>query len=127
MPKVTLTMRKGRTADEKRSVLDAVHNALVEALGIPDEDRYQLINEIEPENWDIPRSDTEIIVELKLFAGRSIDAKRALYKAIVSKMGQAGVAPKDVFIIVNDLPLENWGIRGGQAGCDVDFKFKIDV
>jgi len=29
--------------------------------------------------------------------------------------------------MVNDLPMENWGIRGGQAACDVDLGFKIDV
>ena len=23
--------------------------------------------------------------------------------------------------------LENWGIRGGQAACDVELGFKIDV
>lgn len=127
MPLITLTMRKGRTSEQKQALLDGVHQALMDAFGIPENDRLQVIHEIEPENWDIPRSDDEVVVEIKAFAGRSVDAKRTLYTAIVGHMGAAGVRAEDVFIIINDLPLENWGIRGGQAACDVDFGFKIDV
>lgn len=127
MPKVVLTIRKGRDAKSKRALLDGVHDALVEAFGIPDHDRFQVIHEIEPENWDIPRSEHEVMVEITAFAGRSVDAKRALYRAIVRNLEQAGVEPLDVFIIVNDLPLENWGLRGGIAGVDIDFGFKIEV
>lgn len=127
VPKVVITIRKGRDAKSKRALLDGVHNALVEAFGIPENDRFQVIHEIEPDNWDIARSDNEVMVEITAFAGRSLDAKRALYKAIVQNLKEAGVEPLDVFIIVNDLPLENWGLRGGIAGVDIDFGFKIDV
>lgn len=127
MPLTTLTMRQGQTAQQKRAMLDAIHAALVEAFGIPTNDRFQVINEIAPDNWDVAQSVDEIIVEIKAFSGRSVDAKRTLYKALVHNMEQIGIVPTDVFIIVNDLPMENWGIRGGQAACDVDFSFKIDI
>lgn len=127
MPKVTLTMRKGRTAKEKQTLLDGVHNALVEAFGIPDNDRYQIIHEIEADNWDVPHNQNQIIIEVMAFAGRSIDAKRSLYGSIVRNLEKVGVTPEDVFIILNDIPMENWGIRGGKAACDIDFSFKIDV
>lgn len=127
MPKVTLTMRKGRTAKEKQTLLDGVHNALVEAFGIPDNDRYQIIHEIEADNWDVPHNQNQIIIEVMAFAGRSIDAKRSLYGSIVRNLEKVGVTPEDVFIILNDIPMGNWGIRGGKAACDIDFSFKIDV
>ena len=127
MPLTTLTMRTGRDAAAKQALLDGVHDALVRAFGIPAGDRYQYINEIAPENWDASRRDGDILVEIKAFAGRSTDAKRALYKNIVDNLRKVGVEPRDVFIVVHDLPRENWGIRGGQAACDVDLGFKVDV
>jgi hypothetical protein len=30
-------------------------------------------------------------------------------------------------IILREIPKENWGIRGGQAGCDIELGFKIEV
>lgn len=127
MPLTNITLREGRTRDEKRAILDAVHAALRTAFGIPEHDRTQIINEIRPGNWDVAGFPDRIIVEIKAFAGRSLEAKRTLYREIVANLGGCGVEPKDVFIIVNDLPLENWGIRGGQAACDIDLGFKVDV
>lgn len=127
MPLTSLTMQPGRTAGQKRRILDSVHAALVLAFGIPENDRYQFINEIAPENWDVSRSPEEILIEIKAFAGRSVEAKRKLYRAVVDNLKECGIRPEDVFIIVNDLPMENWGIRGGQAACDIDFGFRIDV
>lgn len=127
MPLSTITLLEGRTFHEKRAILDSVHAALMTAFGIPENDRTQYINEIHPDNWDVASSPDKVIVEVKAFAGRSVDAKRTLYKEIVSNLEECGIDPLDVFIMVNDLPMENWGIRGGQAACDVDFGFKIDV
>lgn len=127
MPMTTITMREGRAVDDRRAILDGVHAALRTAFGIPEKDRTQIINEIPSDNWDVAGFPKRILIEIKVFAGRSIDAKRTLYSRIVSNLGDCGVDPGDVFIIVNDLPLENWGIRGGQAACDVDLGFKVDV
>lgn len=127
MPLTTLTMKKGRSAEQKKAMLDAVHAALMAAFGIPEHDRTQFISEIEPDNWDVAGFPDRVIVEIKAFSGRSIDAKRVLYKELVANLERCGVAARDVFIVINDLPMENWGVRGGQAACDIDFGFKIDV
>lgn len=127
MPLTTITIREGRTPEQKRALFDAVHAGLREAFGIPENDRQQIITEISPDNWDVGKGPDMVIIEIKAFAGRSVDAKRALYKAVVASLEKTGVRADDVFIMINDLPLENWGIRGGQAACDVDFGFKIDV
>ena len=127
MPLTTITMREGRTQEEKKAILDGVHGALRTAFGIPEHDRTQIIHEVSGENWDVAGFPDRIIVEIKAFSGRSLNAKRILYKEIVNSLGRCDVESKNVFIIVNDLPLENWGIRGGQAACDIDLGFKVDV
>ena len=39
MPEVRIEVREGRSAPEKKAMLEAVHSALVEALKIPEHDR----------------------------------------------------------------------------------------
>ena len=60
-------------------------------------------------------------------AGRSLDAKRSLYKAIMTNLELLGIPKDHVKILLREVEKENSGIRGGQAGCDVDLGFKIDV
>ena len=38
-----------------------------------------------------------------------------------------GIDPLDVLIVINEVPLENWGIRGGQSAAEVDLGFALDV
>ncbi|HNP58322.1 MAG TPA: tautomerase family protein, partial [Gordonia sp. (in: high G+C Gram-positive bacteria)] len=67
------------------------------------------------------------MVHIDCFAGRSVDAKRALYRAIVERLGPIGIPGTHVSITVRDIPMSNWGIRAGQAACDVDLGFDVEV
>jgi phenylpyruvate tautomerase PptA (4-oxalocrotonate tautomerase family) len=129
MPLVKLETRRGLSPETKRSLLDGVHAALMAAFHIPDRDRNQRFVEHAPEDFEIPPGHGErfIVVEIVAFAGRSVDAKRRLYKEVVDRFFALGIPREDVFIVVTDNPTENWGLRGGIAGCDIDFEFKIDV
>jgi hypothetical protein len=57
----------------------------------------------------------------------SIDAKRDLYKAIVNNLEPLGIPKDHVKILPREIQKENWGICGGQAGCDVELGFKVEV
>jgi phenylpyruvate tautomerase PptA (4-oxalocrotonate tautomerase family) len=129
MPIVTIDTRRGIGGETKRRLLDAVHHALMAAFKIPDHDRAQRIVEHAPEDFEIPpgRGERFAVVTIQAFAGRSTDAKRALYREIVERFEAAGVPKRDVFIVLQEIPVENWGLRGGVAGCDVDFGFDIRV
>lgn len=128
MPLVHVHLRAGRTSAQKKAVLDAVHAALVEAFRIPDHDRFQLLHEHAPEHFEARYGDGTVLVEASVFPGRSVDAKRKLHQAIVRNLEAGAGVPKDqVFIVLHEPPLENWGIRGGQAACDVKLGFKVDV
>jgi phenylpyruvate tautomerase PptA (4-oxalocrotonate tautomerase family) len=130
MPTVLIETRRGLPPVSKRALLDAVHDALVAAFKIPDHDRTQRLAEYPAFDFDVPpgRGPHYTVVTIAVFPGRSRDAKRALYREIVTRFeAAAGIPPTDVFIVLNEVPMENWGLRGGQAGCDIDFGFKIDV
>jgi phenylpyruvate tautomerase PptA (4-oxalocrotonate tautomerase family) len=129
MPLVRLEVRQGRSATQKQALMDAAHAALVEALGIPDHDRMQRIVEHAREDFELPpgSSDDFILVEVTMFPGRSRQAKRHLYQALVRNFGELGVAPTDVFVVLHEPPTENWGIRGGQMASEVDLGFEVQV
>jgi phenylpyruvate tautomerase PptA (4-oxalocrotonate tautomerase family) len=66
-------------------------------------------------------------IEITMFAGRSIAAKRALYQAVVRRLAAFDVPPEDVKILLRELPPENVGLRGGQAASDIDIGYAIKV
>ena len=66
-------------------------------------------------------------IEISMFIGRSLQAKKELYRGIVSNLGNLGVLASDVFIVLHEIPLENWGIRGGIPASEVDLGFKVGV
>jgi hypothetical protein len=111
--------------------MEAVHAALREAFKIPDWDRNVRLIAHAPHRLACPpdRENPELYthVSIDAFAGRSLDAKRSLYRAIVSNLEALGIPRMCVKILVREIPRENWGIRGGQAACDVDLGFKVDV
>ena len=85
----------------------------------------------EPHRFECPpaRTSPELYTHISIdaFTGRSLEAKRNLYRAIVRNLAELDIPNDHVKILLRELPRENWGIRGGQAGCDVDLGFKVDV
>ena len=126
MPLVQLELLRGRPASEKKALFDAIHEALVEALKIPDDDRVQRLIEHEPDDFDTP-SPNYTMVTITMFPGRSLSAKRDLYRGIVDKLGELGIAATDINIVLTEPPLDNWGIRGGKPASEVDLGFDLDV
>jgi phenylpyruvate tautomerase PptA (4-oxalocrotonate tautomerase family) len=53
MPLVRIDMYKGRTKEQKKVILDVVHQSLVEAFKIPEDDRNQRIYEIDECNFEV--------------------------------------------------------------------------
>jgi phenylpyruvate tautomerase PptA (4-oxalocrotonate tautomerase family) len=129
MPIVRISTLKGRTLDEKRAISGAIHEALVDSFRIPERDNNQRIDEYDPQDYILPpgRSEKYILIEITVFPGRSQEAKRVLYRAIVSKLGKLNVDPMDISIILYEPPLENWGIRGGIPASEVDLGFDLNV
>ena len=128
MPLVKVSLLKGRSIEEKKAILDAIHAALLEAFKISENDRSQRIFEFEPENFDIPEEKTSncTIIEIDVFPGRSLDAKRKLYHKLVQNLEEQ-IQPNDILVVLKEPPLDNWGVRGGMPASEIDLGFKLDV
>lgn len=113
----------------ERRIIEAVQSALVATLKIPDWDRDVVLDLYDEAARIIPtgRSERYTRVEIALFAGRSIDTKRSLYREIVANLSSVGVPSNEIKIILNEMPRENWGLRGGVPASEIDLGFKVDV
>jgi phenylpyruvate tautomerase PptA (4-oxalocrotonate tautomerase family) len=123
---------KGRSPEEKRGLLDAVHEALVAALKVPRGDPALRIVEHDRSCFELPTvphpvSDRYTLVEITMFSGRSIEAKRELYAQIVRRLGDLGVPATDITIVVLESPRENWGVHGGRPASEVELGFRVEV
>ena len=122
MPLVRVSLIKGRTAEFRRRVGDAVHQALVETIGVPERDRFQLITEHDPndlvydrEYLGIRRTDNIVVLQITLSTGRSPAQKRALFRRIAENLAQLDIRREDVWINLVEVARENWSFGLGLA------------
>jgi phenylpyruvate tautomerase PptA (4-oxalocrotonate tautomerase family) len=87
---------EGRSPQERAALVNAVRAALSEGLQTPEDDPAVRLSEYPPEQFSLPYpercSDRFTLVEVTMFAGRSMEAKRRLYDADRPATGRAGRA-----------------------------------
>jgi len=111
------------------SLSSAIHQSIVEALGLPVDKKFHRFIALEPEEFVFPsdRSDNYTIIELSMFEGRSIETKKRLIRSLYANIGKVcGIMPQDIEITIFETPKENWGIRG-LPGDELALNYKISV
>lgn len=128
MPATLIEIRRRIPAEDEVALIEAVQAALVEALKIPETDRTVRLIVHEPHRFaiDPSRDDRFTLITVHLFEGRSINAKSALYAALVRNLGALDIPANHVKTVLNEIPRENWGIRGVPA-TQIDLGFEIKV
>jgi hypothetical protein len=126
MPYVDISLARGKSPEYLRAVSAAVHQALVQELGMLPGDKFQLIHQFEPDemiyNRDFrggPRSDDFIVFRITDGIDRGEPAKRKFYRTLVTLLqADPGVDPQDVFVMMYVTPAENFSFAGGVAGTE---------
>jgi phenylpyruvate tautomerase PptA (4-oxalocrotonate tautomerase family) len=116
---------KGREMD----LILAVQSAMVSAIKIPDWDRDVVVNLYDDKRRIVPTGKSERFtrVEIELFSGRAMKAKRELYRAIVRNLAGVGVPGDEIKVILVEIDPQNWGVRGGRPASEIEIGFKIDI
>jgi phenylpyruvate tautomerase PptA (4-oxalocrotonate tautomerase family) len=122
MPFVRIDLRKGKDAAFREEISRVVHGALV-SVGVPKDDRFQVISEHEPPNFvfdpsylGIRRSEELVMIQITWSEGRTFEQKKALYKGIVDGLaGKLGLRREDVFVNLVEVKKENWSFGNGIA------------
>ncbi len=131
MPSSLVEVRRRYTVAEEVAIIDAVHVALVVAFLIPVQDKHVRLVAHEPHrfahNPGLAQPELYTLVTIDCFAGRSVQAKRQLYREIVDRLASLGIPSDHLTIVLRESDTENWGIRGGQAASDIDLGFELNV
>ena len=118
---VRIDLRKGQAA-YRAAISRIVHEALV-SVGVPKDDRFQVISEHDSENFvfdpnylDIRRTEDLVIIQITWNEGRMVEEKKALYKANAEGLAATfSLRPEDVFIGLVEVEKENWSFSNGVA------------
>lgn len=120
MPFIRTSVRKGTSQQRVAAIVDGVHQSLVEAIGMPPAELFNLVSDYDPERFfydrsfnGIARSDELVVIEITMRRGRSDAMKRALYAGIAERLGAAGVSARDIFIFVHENDYSDWSVGNG--------------
>lgn len=122
MPFVRIDLLRGKDTSYRSKLGQAVYDAL-SSIGAPENDRFQVIAEHDADGLifdrtylGIDRGDNFVAIQITFNEGRTLEQKKALYKAIVKNMGDSvGMRPEDVFVNLVEIKKENWSFGNGEA------------
>jgi 4-oxalocrotonate tautomerase len=123
MPLIEIDLLEGRSEAELDAISDAVHEALVAVLDVPQRDRFQIITErtpghlrFDPNYLDIDRDEQFLLIRLTLSAGRTTDAKQAFYRRLAELLTErTGMRTENVAVVLVENDREDWSFGRGQA------------
>jgi phenylpyruvate tautomerase PptA (4-oxalocrotonate tautomerase family) len=123
MPLARIDVPIGKSADYRSAIGEVVYNAMIGVLNVPKDDRFQVISEhsvagliIDPTYLGIERTQDAIIIQVTLNEGRTVDMKRAFYKAVADGLHERlGLRRQDVVINLVEVKKENWSFGNGEA------------
>ncbi len=117
MPLVNISIVKGKSREYVKAVADGVNSAVIETMDFPDDDRYQIIHEVEPYCLEYQdRNEDRVMMFLIMRAGRSNKAKQAFYKKCTENLkANPGIDPANVLITIAENHDIDWSFREGVA------------
>ena len=123
MPFIQINLPVVLPKEQQRVISRSVHESLVDIFNVPEDDLFQVINVLEydhiiyPESYlDIKHTRNMVYIYITCAFGRTVKMKQDLYAAIAKKVSEGTeVHVNDVFIMINEIPWENWSFGQGEA------------
>ena len=126
MPFIRTAVHRDTPAAKREAIVMGIHRALVESIGMPEDELFNLVSDHEPGQFfcsrtfnGMHRSDQVVVVEITMRRGRSDAMKRSLYAAIAERLQSAGVLPADVFIFVHENDYSDWSVGNGRFAMEL--------
>jgi 4-oxalocrotonate tautomerase len=123
MPLVEIDLLEGRSEAEIDAISDAVHEAMVAVLDVPQRDRFQIISErrrgrlrFDPNYLDIERDEQFLLIRITLSAGRKTHAKQAFYHRVAELLAdRIGMRAENLSVVMVENEREDWSFGHGRA------------
>ncbi|CQD16449.1 tautomerase family protein [Mycobacterium europaeum] len=122
MPLLYIDLIEGRTPSQVRVLLDAVHESVVEAFGVPARDRYQVVRTHPAHEvvaldtgLGIARSSQQVIVHV-VSRRRTRAMKEKFYELLaVNLADRCGLDGSDLVVSITENGDEDWSFGHGRA------------
>lgn len=123
MPLARINISKSASAETVRAISDVIYDAMVSLANVPAHDKFQVVTRhsedelIYPEEGYLGVSYTSSIVFIQITwnSGRSIEVKKAFYKAVAEGISsRTGMRKQDVWINLIDVAREDWSFGNGE-------------
>ncbi|MFD4841396.1 tautomerase family protein [Achromobacter sp. NPDC058515] len=122
MPFIRTSVHQSTSQQQRQGIVDGIHQALVDSIGMPEDELFNLVTEYESSQFwcsrtfnGIARSDRVVVVEITLRRGRSDAMKRELYANVARNLeSNAAVSPKDVLIFMHENDYSDWSVGEGK-------------
>jgi hypothetical protein len=95
-------------------ISDEVHQALIDALAMPADDKFQVLRPREagelvfdPGYGGVDRGEL-VLIEVLMVHMYTVERKRELYRQVVGRLAALGIRPEDVLIAVTENRYEDW-------------------
>ena len=123
MPLVRISLLKGKSRAHIHAISAGVHQALIDAFNVPADDRFQMIDQYDPEDLifdpdylGIHRSADVVFIHIVAGNWRDTAKKKALYRAIADNLHRApGLRPEDVQVVLSLNERADWSFGSGLA------------
>ena len=123
MPLVRIDIPADTSPTEAAALSRAVHQALVQLFGVPQDDLFHVIARrapgelvCSPKYLGIEHSDKVAFVQVACSPGRTVGQKEALYAKIAADVASTtGFKADDVIINLVETSRENWSFGRGLA------------
>jgi 4-oxalocrotonate tautomerase len=123
MPLVRIAVPANRDSSYRRKVSQAVHQGLVDTIGIPSDDLFHVITSHAPEDLlyppsylNVSHSPGFVAIHITLRRGRTAATKRALFRAVAENVHDAtDTRIEDVLIVLAENDAIDWSFGNGVA------------
>ena len=117
MPLVNISILKGKSPEYIKAVADGINAAVIETMGFPDDDRYQVIHQLDPECLQLQtREGDRVMMHLVMRGGRSNKSKQAFYKKVTeNQAANPGIPAANVLITITENHDIDWSFSDGVA------------
>lgn len=117
MPLVNISILSGKSPEYIKAVGDSINSAVIETMGFPMDDRYQIIHEVDSERLQLQGRDGDrVMMHLVMRAGRSNKSKQAFYKKVVENLAaNPGIQRENIMITISENYDMDWSFSDGLA------------
>lgn len=123
MPFIKISLRRNQPLETKNAISEAIHQSLISQFHIPQDDYFQIIEELEPHQikypksyLGIPHTNDIIFIQITAGAGRTSEQKSLLYAEVAERISlTTDIKADDIIIILTENNGgENWSFGQGK-------------